>query len=81
MRFVDKSNDICEEFLRFGRCTQVNDEAISNESLRIIKKANLDIMNCRGHGYDGASNMSSEAVIYFSFYHFISEGCLRSVLI
>ena len=24
VRFVDKSNDIREEFLEFGRCTQVN---------------------------------------------------------
>ena len=81
VRFVDKSNDIREEFLEFGRCAQVNGEAISNENLRIIKKADLDIMNCRGQGYDGASNMSSEAVIYFYLYHSIRAGCLTSVLI
>ena len=46
VRFVDRSNDIHEEFLEFGRCTQ-NREAISNEFLQIIKKADLDIMNCR----------------------------------
>ena len=81
VRFVDKSNDIREEFLKFGRCTQVNGESISNEILRVIKKADLDIMNCRGQGYDGASNMSSEAVIYFYLYHSIRARCLRSVLI
>ena len=27
-----------------------------------IRKSNLDIKNCLGQGYDGASNMSSEAV-------------------
>ena len=81
VRFVDKSTDIREEFLEFGRCTQVNGEAISNENLRIIKKADLDIMNCRGQGYDGASNMSSEAVIYLYLYHSIRAGCLTSVLI
>ena len=27
-----------------------------------IRKSNLDIKNCVGQGYDGASNMSSEAV-------------------
>ena len=81
VRFVDKSNDIREEFFKFGRCTPVNGEAISNETLRIIKKANLDIMNCHGQGYDGASNMSSEAVIYFYLYHSIRARCLRSVLI
>ena len=35
VRFVDKSNDIREEFLEFGRCTQVNGKSISNEILRI----------------------------------------------
>ena len=76
VRFVDKSNDIREEFLKFGRCTQVNGESISNEILQIIKKADLDIMNCHGQGYDGASNISSQAVIYFYSYHFIKAGCL-----
>ena len=81
VRFVDKSNDVREEFLEFGRCSQVSVEAISNETLRIIKKADLDILKCRGHSYDGASNMSSEAVIYFYLYHSIRARCLRSVLI
>ena len=78
---VNKSNDIREEFLEFGSCTEVNGEAISNDILQIIKKADLDIMNFRGQGYDGASNISSEAVIYFYLYHSIRAGCLRSVLI
>ena len=47
VRFVDKSNDIRDGFLEFGRCTQVNVGSISNEILRIIKKADLDITNCR----------------------------------
>ena len=33
VRFVNKLNDIHEEFLEFGRCSQVNVEAISNEIL------------------------------------------------
>ena len=67
--------------MEFGRCTEVNGEAISNEILQIIKKADLDFMNFRGQGYDGASNISSEAVIYFYLCHSIRAGCLRSVLI
>ena len=47
VRFVNKSDDISEQFLEFGRCTHVDDKAISNEILRIIKKADLDIMNYR----------------------------------
>ena len=81
VRFADKSNDINEEFLEFGRCTQVNGEGISHEILQIIKKADLYIMNCCGQGYGGASNMSSEAVMYFYLYHSIRAGCFRSVLI
>ena len=79
VRFVDKSNDKSEEFLEIGRCTQINGEAISTEILRIIKKADLYIMNLRSQGYDRVSNMSSGVVI--SLYHSIREGCLRSVLI
>ena len=40
----------------------MNDGAIANEIVRLLKKANLDVKNCRGQGYDGASSMSSEAV-------------------
>ena len=28
----------------------------------MLEKSNLDIKNCHGQGYDGASNISSEAV-------------------
>ena len=37
-------------------------EAIANQIIHIIEKAGLDIKDCCGQGYDGASNMSSEAV-------------------
>ena len=30
--------------------------------MRIIEKAGLDVELCRGQGYDGASNMSSETI-------------------
>ena len=45
VRFVDKWNDIREEFKEFGRSTQVNGKARFNELLRIIKKADLEIIN------------------------------------
>ena len=61
--YVDLTSGKAKEFLEFGRCAQVDSEAISNEILRIIKKADLVIMNCRGQGYDGTSNMSSETAI------------------
>ena len=62
IRFVDANSSIREEFLEFGRCKRLNREAIAKEILRVLKKAGLDISNCRGQGYDGAANMSSEAV-------------------
>ena len=37
-------------------------EAIANQIIHIIEKAELDIKGCRGQGYDGASNKLSEAV-------------------
>ena len=60
IRFVDEG--IREEFIEFGECEQVNGEAIANEIIRLLEKANLDVKNCRGQGYDGASSMSSKAV-------------------
>ena len=62
IRFVDKNNKISEEFLEFGRCEQLNGKVIVTEIIRVLEKSNLDIRNCRGQGYDGGSNMSSEAV-------------------
>ena len=44
-----------------------------------MKKVDLDVMNCLDQGYDGARNMSSEAVIYFYLHHSIRPRCLRSV--
>ena len=62
IRFVDKSNDIREEFLEFSRCEQINGKAIAREIVRVLEKAGLNIKNCRGQGYDGAGNMASEAI-------------------
>ena len=62
MRFVDDKKNIREEFIEFGKCTQVNGEAITNEKIRILEKAGLNIKDYRRQGYDGASNMSLEVV-------------------
>ena len=62
LRFVDKECNIREEFLEFGKCEQTNGESVFKEIMRIIEKNNLNIEFCRGQGYDGAANMSSQAV-------------------
>ena len=51
-----------EEFIELGKCTQVNGEAITNEIIRILEKVGIHIEDCRGQGYDGGSNMSSEVI-------------------
>ena len=61
VRFVDDKKNIREEFLEYGKCTRVTGEAIANQIIHIIEKAGLDIKDCRGQGYSGPSNMSSEA--------------------
>ena len=48
IRFVDKNNNIREEFLEFGRCEQLSGKVIANEIIRVLEKSNLDIKNCRG---------------------------------
>ena len=53
-----KKNNIREELLEFGRCLI----DIATEIIKVLEKLNLFIRICRGQGYDGASNMSSEAV-------------------
>ena len=63
IRFVDKNSNILEEFLGFGRCEQLSGKVIATEIIRVLEKSNLDIKNCHGQGYDGAGNMSSEAVV------------------
>ena len=61
LRFVDKKCNIREEFLEFGKCEQTNGEFVFKEIMRVIEKNNLNIEFCRGRGYDGVANMSSQA--------------------
>ena len=62
LRFVDKECNIREEFLKFCKCEQTSDESIFKDIMRTIEKSNLNIEFSRGQGYDGAVNMSSQAV-------------------
>ena len=62
LRFVDKECNIREEFLEFGKCEQANGESVFNEIMRIIGKNNLSIGLSRGQGYNGAANISSQAI-------------------
>ena len=60
VRYVGRDDDIEERFLRFIHCKSgLTGEDLGKEILSTIKDVGLDIDNCRGQGYDGASAMSS----------------------
>ena len=61
LRFVDSNNDIREEFLKFIHC----DEGVTSRDLfeavaNTLSEFGLDLMNCRGQGYDGAGGMAGK---------------------
>ena len=58
IRFVDSGGNIHEEFLGFHNLQRITGEAIASSIPDTLPQWNLDIKNnCRGQGYDGASNM------------------------
>jgi len=59
VRFVDGNEDIREEFLDFVTMERITGAALSTAILTRLESWGIDIKNCRGQGYDGASNMSS----------------------
>ena len=54
---VDSDDNIHEEFLGFQNLQRITGEAIASSILDTLPQWNLEIKNCRGQGYDGASNM------------------------
>ena len=59
LRYVDSSLDILEEFVGFIHLRDgLTDKAISDAILKKVSDLGLDIMNCRGQGYDGAGSVS-----------------------
>ena len=59
VRFVDRKNQIREEFLGFVPCKNgVSGEAIANTIQDFLRDRRLPIGDCRGQGYDRAGNMA-----------------------
>ena len=61
LRFVDSNDDLREEFLKFIHCNEGATgrdlfEAVTNT----LSEFGLDLMNCRGQGYDGAGGMAGK---------------------
>ena len=60
IRFVDESNEIREEFLKFVECSEgLSGEGLCKVLLETLAGFSIDVMDCRGQGYDGASAVSS----------------------
>ncbi|XP_067123962.1 zinc finger MYM-type protein 1-like, partial [Centruroides vittatus] len=57
VNFEEKRLIINESFIRFIEATDVTGEGLAKTLLKTLSELDLDIMNCRGQGYDNGSNM------------------------
>lgn len=62
VRFVDKDLNIREELLEICSLPRITGSHIATAIKDVLSHLNIEIGDCRGQGYDGASNMSSENV-------------------
>ena len=58
LRFVDDKCDIREEFLDFRAVERITGEVLAHEIKEVLIMYGLVFHDCRGQGYDGATNMS-----------------------
>ncbi|XP_065640525.1 52 kDa repressor of the inhibitor of the protein kinase-like [Hydra vulgaris] len=59
LQFVDCDFNIREDFIQFIHCSEgVKGKDLFNVLLNCVSNLNLDIKNCRGQEYDGASSVS-----------------------
>ena len=56
--FVDSNCDIKEEFLDFVYTDRTTGAVLASKLMETLIKYGIDLQDCRGQGYDGASNMS-----------------------
>ena len=59
LRFIDKTSDIPDKFVGFIPAVKTSGQMLAETILSALDSFKLDIANCRGQGYDGASAMSS----------------------
>lgn len=62
-RFVDASHNIREEFIDFIQLERITGEHIAEAILSAVKNFGLPISCIVGQGYDGAANMSLQALL------------------
>ena len=58
LRFVDTNCNIREDFVDFDSVERITGEIIASKLKETLARYNLDLLDCRGQGYDGATNMS-----------------------
>ncbi|XP_065681485.1 52 kDa repressor of the inhibitor of the protein kinase-like [Hydra vulgaris] len=59
LQFVDSDFNIRKDFIQFIHCSEgVKGKDLFNVLLNCVSNLNLDIKNCRGQGYDGASSVT-----------------------
>ena len=58
LRFIDSSCSIREEFMDFVYTERITGEVLAAKLKETIAKYGIDFQDCRGQGYDGASNIS-----------------------
>ena len=91
LRFVDKNQNIREEFVKFSLLRRITGKAIAQQILTdLVEDLGLETSNLRGQGYDGASNMSSDtkgvqgiirAIAPLALYQHCAGHCLNLVLV
>ena len=62
IRFVDKNHDIREELLEICVLPRITGQHTAARIKGVLTHLGIQLSDCRGQGYDGASNMSSENV-------------------
>lgn len=58
LRYVDLSNTIREDFVDFVAVERITGEVLAAKIKDVLAKLGLSLQDCRGQGYDGATNMS-----------------------
>ena len=62
LRFIDSEANIREEFVKFVYLDGTSGQQIADGIKKEIREMGLDMVNCRGQGYDGAANMSGKYI-------------------
>ena len=60
LRYVNKQFEICEVFMMFVELERITGKCIAKALLKFYKDAGINVTECKGQCYDGASNMQSQ---------------------